>query len=113
MLQALAEGKDTAQEVAQLAKKQLRKKIPELQLALEGKMESPPFLVEKDLGFVEQRIQEKQLKPYAIEITLLDEIPGVDATLAGAINRRTGCRHECVRECFPSRLLGERLSGQQ
>jgi hypothetical protein len=47
MLQALAEGKDTAQEMAQLAKKQLRKKIPELQLALEGKMESPPFLVKR------------------------------------------------------------------
>jgi transposase len=31
MLQALAEGTDTAQEMAQLAKKQLRKKIPELQ----------------------------------------------------------------------------------
>jgi transposase len=39
MLQALAEGTDTAQEMAQLAKKQLRKKIPELQLALQGNVE--------------------------------------------------------------------------
>jgi transposase len=99
-LQALAEGKDTAQEIAQLAKRQLRKKIPELVLALEGKVEEHHrfllsvqlhrlWAVEKDLGLVEQRIQEK-LKPYAAEVTLLDEIPGVDATLAGAIIAELG-----------------------
>jgi len=100
MLQALAEGKATAPQMAQLAKKQLRKKIPELQLALEGRVEEHHrFLlrvqlhrlraVENDLGIVEQRIQEK-LKPYATEVTLLDEIPGVDATLAGAIIAELG-----------------------
>jgi transposase len=100
MLLALAEGIDTAQEMAQLAKKQLRKKIPELQLALEGKVEEHHrFLlsvqlhrlaaVEKDLAIVEQRIQEK-LKPYAAEVTLLDEIPGVDTALAGAIIAELG-----------------------
>jgi transposase len=100
MLLALAEGIDTVQQMAQLAKKQLRKKIPELQLALEGKVEEHHrFLlgvqlhrlseVEKDLAFVEQRIQEK-LKPYAAELTLLDEIPGVDATLAAAIIAELG-----------------------
>ncbi len=100
MLLALAEGKDTAQEMAQLAKKQLRKKIPELQLALEGKMEEHHrFLlgvqlhrlgaVEKDLAIVEQRIEEK-LKPYAAEVALLDEIPGVDTALAGAIIAELG-----------------------
>src|SRR6202049_2485567 len=36
MLQALGEGKATPQEMAELAKSKLRKKIPELQLALEG-----------------------------------------------------------------------------
>jgi transposase len=39
MLHAHVEGKATAQEMAELAKKQLRKKIPELELALEGKVE--------------------------------------------------------------------------
>ena len=93
-------GIDTAQEMAHLAKKQLRKKIPELQLALEGHMEEhhrfllgvqPHRLstVEKDLAIVEQRIQEK-LKPYAAQVTLLEEIPGVDATLAGAIIAELG-----------------------
>ena len=100
MLLALAEGIDTVQEMAQLAKKQLRKKIPELQLALEGNVEEHHrFLlcvqlhrlgaVEKDLAIIEQRIQEK-LKPYAAEVTLLDEIPGVDTALAGAIIAELG-----------------------
>jgi transposase len=100
MLQALVEGKDTAQEMAQLAKKQLRKKIPELELALEGKVEEHHrFLlklqldrleaVEKDLALLEQRLQEK-LQPYEAQVTLLDEIPGVDQTLAAAIIAELG-----------------------
>src|ERR1700680_3576579 len=36
MLQALGEGKATPQEMAELGRRKLRKKIPELQLALEG-----------------------------------------------------------------------------
>ncbi len=100
MLQALVEGKATPQEMAELAKKQLRKKIPELELALERKMEEHHrFLlnvqlrrlqaVEQDLGILEHRIQEK-LKPYAAELILLDEIPGVDGTLAAGIIAEMG-----------------------
>jgi transposase len=100
MLQALVEGKATAQEMADLAKKQLRKKIPELELALEGKVEEHHrFLlrvqlrrlqsVEADLGILEQRIQEK-LKPYVAQLTLLQEIPGIDETLAAAIIAELG-----------------------
>jgi transposase len=100
MLHALVEGKATAQEMAELAKKQLRKKIPELELALEGKVEEHHrFLlrvqlrrlrtVEEDLGILEQRIQEK-LKPYAAQFTLLQEIPSIDETLAAAIIAELG-----------------------
>jgi len=100
MLHALVEGKATAQEMAELAKKQLRKKIPELEMALEGKVEEHHrFLlrvqlrrlrtVEEDLGILEQRIQEK-LKPYAAQFTLLQEIPGIDETLAAAIIAELG-----------------------
>ena len=100
MLHTLVEGKATAQEMAELAKKQLRKKIPELELALEGKVEEHHrFLlrvqlrrlqaVEGDLGILEQRIQEK-LKPYAAQFTLLQEIPGIDETLAAAIIAELG-----------------------
>jgi transposase len=39
MLRALIEGKASIQEMAELAKKKLRSKIPQLELALEGKLE--------------------------------------------------------------------------
>jgi transposase len=100
MLQALVEGQATPHEMAELAKRQMRKKIPELELALEGRVEEHHrFLlrvqlrrlqsVEQDLGVLEQRIQEK-LKPYAAQLTLLDEIPGVDWTLAAGIIAEMG-----------------------
>jgi transposase len=100
MLEALVEGKATVQEMAELAKRKLRKKIPELELALEGKVEEHHrFLlsvqlrrlqaVDEDLAVLEERIQEK-LKPYAAQLTLLDEIPGVDRTLAAGIIAEMG-----------------------
>jgi transposase len=100
MLQALAKGKATPQEIAQLAKGLLRKKIPELEPALEGKLEEHHrFLlelqlrrlkaVEEDLALLEQRLQEK-LEPYAAQLALLQEIPGVDWTLAAVIIAELG-----------------------
>jgi transposase len=100
MLRALIEGKATPQEMAELAKGLLRKKIPELQLALEGKLEQHHrFLLElqlqrleaaeKDLAVLEQRIRQ-MLEPYAAQLALLDEIPGVDWTLAAVIIAELG-----------------------
>jgi hypothetical protein len=82
MLRALIEGKATPQEMAELAKGLLRKRIPELQLALKGKLEEHHrFLLElqlqrletaeKDLAAREQRIGQK-LEPYAAQLALLD-----------------------------------------
>ena len=100
MLHALVEGKATSQEMAELAKRRLRNKIPELELALEGRVEEHHrFLlklqldrlesVDKDLAVLEQRMQEK-LEPYAAQLALLDEIPGVDWTLAAVIIAELG-----------------------
>jgi transposase len=100
MLKALAKGEATPQAMAELAKRSLRSKIPQLELALEGRMEEHHrFLlrmqldrleaVEHDLTVLEQRLQEK-LKPYAIQLALLDEIPGVDWTLAAVIIAELG-----------------------
>jgi transposase len=100
MLRALIEGKATPQEMAELAKRRLRNKIPELELALEGRVEEHHrFLlklqlerlesVEKDLETLEQRIH-KKLEPYAAQLALLDEIPGVDWTLAAVIIAELG-----------------------
>ncbi len=100
MLQALVQATATSQQMADLAKGLLRKKIPELELALEGKVEEHHrFLlsvqlrrlqaVEEDLGLLEQRLQEK-LKPYAMQLALLQEIPGVDWTLGAVIISELG-----------------------
>src|SRR5262249_22066323 len=100
MLRALTEGKATPQEMAELAKGLLRKKLPELELALEGKFEEHHrFLLllqlkrvqaaEEDLAVLERRIQEK-LKPYEAQLTLLQEVPGVDWTLAAVIIAELG-----------------------
>jgi transposase len=45
--------------------------------------------VEKDLATLEQRIQQK-LEPYAAQRALLQEIPGVDQTLAAVIIAELG-----------------------
>jgi transposase len=100
MRRALIEGKATPQEMADLAKGLLRKKIPEWEPALEGKLEEHHrFLLrlqlerleaaEKDLAVLGQRIQEK-LKPYEAQLALLQEIPGVDWTLAAVILAELG-----------------------
>ena len=86
--------------MAELAKGRMRAKIPELEPALEGKLEEHHrFLLrlqlqrleagEKDLAVLEQRIQEK-LKPYEAQLTLLDEIPGVNWAVAAAIIAELG-----------------------
>jgi len=100
MLRALIEGKASPKEMAELAKRKLRSKIPELELALEGRVEEHHrFLlklqldrvesVEKDLEVLEQHIRQK-LEPYAAQLSLLDEIPGVDWTLAAVIIAELG-----------------------
>src|ERR1700682_5524371 len=100
MLEALVKGKETPQEMAELAKGRLRQKIHELEPALEGKLEEHHrFLLrlqlqrleaaEKDLAVLEQRIEDK-LQPYAAQLALLQEIPGVDWTLAAVIIAELG-----------------------
>jgi len=100
MLRALVEGKATPQEMAELAKRKLRQKIPQLELALEGRVEEHQrFLVklqldrleavETDLKVLQNRIQEK-FEPYAAQLALLREIPGVDWTLAAVIIAELG-----------------------
>jgi len=100
MLKALLEGEASPQEMAQLAKGRLRKRIADLEPALEGKLEAHHrFLlklqmdrlqaVEQDLNTLERHIQEK-LQPYAAQLALLQEIPGVDWTLAAVIIAELG-----------------------
>jgi transposase len=100
MLRALIQGISTPQEMAELAQRKLRSKIPKLELALEGKVEEHHrFLlklqldrveaIEADLATLEQRIEEK-LHPYKEQLILLEEIPGVHFTLAAVIIAELG-----------------------
>ena len=100
MLKALVKGEASPQEMAGLAQKRLRGKIPELVPALEGKLqEHHRFLLrlqldrleaaEKDLALLEQSIREK-LQPYEVQLALLDGIPGVNWTLAAVIIAELG-----------------------
>jgi transposase len=100
MLRALIDGIATPEEMAELAKGQLRHKIPQLQPALEGRLEPHHrFLLElqlqrveaaeRDLATLQERIQQK-LEPYTAQLALLDEIPGVNRALAAVIIAELG-----------------------
>jgi len=100
MLEALTEGKATPVEMAELAKGRLRNKIPQLEPALEGRLEEHHrYLLklqlrrmrdlDKDLAEVEARIREKR-QPYQKQMELLTEIPGVDWMLAAVIIAELG-----------------------
>jgi transposase len=88
MLKALIAGQRDAFKLADLAQRQLRGKIPDLQKALEGHLtEHHRFMLRllwKELGKQEELIAEldrkieKQTRPFADEIERLDAVPGVD-----------------------------------
>jgi transposase len=100
MLRALLEGTSTPQGIACLAKGRLREKIPDLELALEGRMDlDHRFLlgvqlerlehVGFDIAKVDERIDER-LKPYEEQHTRLKQIPGVDDVLAATLIAEVG-----------------------
>jgi transposase len=100
MLKALVRGDSTPQQMAQLAKKRLRLKLAELELALEGKVEEHHrFVLEMQLSRLEQvdqhiakldqRIDER-LVPYRKQHALLATIPGVDRVLAAVMIAELG-----------------------
>jgi len=92
MLRALAAGETNPQRLADLAKKQLRKKIPALQLALEGcllphhRFLLADMLEELDhigskIARLEQAIEE-QMRPYQKAVDAWMTVPGVKQRLA-------------------------------
>lgn len=94
MLRALLEGQATPEEMAQLAKGRLRKKMAMLVPALEGRVEAHHrFLlamqidrldqVEESIAKLDERIDVK-LEPYRAQLARLRQIPGVDR-VGGAI----------------------------
>ena len=100
MLRAMVEGVASAKEMADLAKGQLRNKLPDLELALEGRLTEHHRLLlrlqirrldllENDIATVEAAIHQA-LVPYQRQHTLLQQIPGVDWVLAAVIIAELG-----------------------
>jgi transposase len=93
MLKALVRNDSTPQQMTQLAKKLLRKKLPELELALEGRVEDHHrFILQMQLARLEQldeRIDAK-LAPYREHHTRLTVIPGIDRVIAATIVAELG-----------------------
>ena len=100
MLRALAEGHAAPAEMADLAKRRLRRKLDRLALALDGSLaEHQRFLlgmhirrleeIGRDLTEVEAAIG-AAMRPFAAQQALLVTIPGVDALTAAAIVAEIG-----------------------
>jgi transposase len=100
MLEAIIEGTSTPAQMAQLAKGQLRKKLTELQLALDGSVQPHHrFLlamqlrriknVEAELELLDKHIDDK-LEPYREQHELLKTIPGVNWVVAAVLIAEIG-----------------------
>lgn len=91
MLQAIIGGTTDAQMLADLARGLFRKKLPQLQEALDGRVQTHHRILLKHIlahvEFLEQLQQEieQRLSPFEEEMRLLMSIPGVAALSAAAI----------------------------
>jgi transposase len=100
MLAALLEGQDDPEALAELARGRLRTKLPALRQALAGRVQAHHRVLLAQLlahiDFLEGAIAdlqlavEEQLAPFAEAVELLQTIPGVGATAAGAIVAEIG-----------------------
>src|SRR2546426_8105059 len=92
ILEAMLAGEQDAARLAEMSKGLLRNKIPELKLALEGRMtEHHQFLLRQlfeHLHFTESKLREieqeidKHMRPFEDKVTRLCTIPGVDRVTA-------------------------------
>jgi transposase len=100
MMHALIDGNADADALAELAKGKLRKKLPALRKALQGRFRAHhAFLLERMLAHIEDleddikaisaRV-EKQIVPFEAAVALLRTIPGVERRTAEVIIAETG-----------------------
>lgn len=100
MLEALIAGREDPVQLADLAPRQLRGKIPELEKALEGHLsQHHRFMLrllwkqlvqqEELIAELDARIEE-QMRPFADEIQRLDAVPGVDRRVAEVVLAEVG-----------------------
>ena len=104
MLQAIAAGEDDPETLAQMARKRLRKKLPQLRLALQGRIrDHHGFLLgqlleelrftEDKINELDQRIQQWML-PHHHAISLWTSMPGIRITTAWSLVAEIGTNPE-------------------
>jgi transposase len=104
ILEALVEGKSTPEQMAELAKGRLRKKLSELQRALEGRISEHQRALlrlqlrrlkahDADISRMDKRI-ERAMKPHHEQVELLTEVPGIDKVSAAAVIAEVGTKME-------------------
>ena len=104
MLQAIAAGEDDPEKLAQMARKGLRKKLPQLRLALQGRIrDHHRFLLgqlleelrftEDKINELDQRIQQWML-PHHHAISLWTSMPGIRITTAWSLVAEIGTNPE-------------------
>jgi transposase len=117
MVAAMIEGISDAEALAELARGTLRRKLPQLQQALNGQIEAHHrVLLQRifaHMSFLEDSIHhlqleiDQRLRPFTEAMQLLLSIPGIQAITAAAILAEIGC--EMAR--FPSAKHLARLRG--
>jgi transposase len=100
MLQALVAGTTDAAVLAELARGKLRKKLPDLRRALDGRFRPHhAFLIQQGLSkidFLEELLEhltteiDRRLGPFEAMLTALDTIPGIDRIGAISLVAETG-----------------------
>jgi len=126
MLEALLEGKATAEQIAQLAKHRARQKIPEITATLEGHVmrDHHRKMIRYSLDhmrFIEEQIEkidadiEAQIEEAGLTKAwqLVQTVPAIRDTAAAAIRGGNGAGHGSISVGQASEFLGGALSGQQ
>ena len=100
MLEAIVNGEEDRERLAELAQGKLRNKIPELQEALQGRVSAHHrfllrelldhlYFVESKMRRIEQEVEER-LDPFQSEVMRLCTIPGVDRVTAWGLLAEIG-----------------------
>lgn len=100
IIRELIRGNTNPRQLSQLAKGRLRNKLPQLELALDGKIgDHHRQMLEIQLARIDQLDDdiakldtaiEERLKPYRRQVELLRQIPGIDRALAAVIIAEMG-----------------------
>jgi transposase len=100
ILAALVAGETDGRQLAELAKGQLRRKLPELEAALRGRFSRHHALIVSEIlakvDYLDELIDRlsvevgEAIAPFAEQVQLLDTIPGVDRRMAEALIAEIG-----------------------